>query len=147
MHPKSSKLALQGASNKRVNCPGTKDIPGQLERFCKFMLVIRVVGIASDNTVNEPMIGIVGPIHMPLATPNPISPSDMTTQDKTVCIGVYSTKIFGAEGSASSVSEMFGKGIGTGPSRQTSGNPRFITIILFANITVAFHFLLIQRSF
>jgi hypothetical protein len=62
-------------------------------------------------------------------------------------MGVYSTKMLGAEGSAISVSEMFGKGIGTGPSRQTSGNPKFMTIILFANITVASHFLLIQRSF
>jgi hypothetical protein len=111
------------------------------------MLVIRVVGIASDSTVNEPISGIVGPMHMPLATPKPISPSDITTQDRTVWMGVYSTKIFGAEGSAISVSEILGNGIGTGPSRQTSGNPKFMTIILFANITSASHFLLIQRLF
>jgi hypothetical protein len=139
MRPKLSELTPQGASNKSVNCPGTKVIPGQLDKFCRFILVKRVVGIASDNTVNEPNSGIVGPIHMPLATPNPTSPSDIITQDKSVWIGVYSTKIFGAVGNAISVSEILGKGIGTGPSKQTSGNPIFITIILFANIaTVPF---------
>lgn len=136
---KSHAVTLQGERHNKVNCPGTNETPGQLSKFCKLKLVNRVMGIASTSTVNDPNNGIVGPMHIPQATPKPKSPSDITTIELKFCTGVNSIKMLGTVGIAISVSEILGNGMGIGPSRQTSGNPKFMTIILFANMAQPFY--------
>ena len=130
-------MMIYGARHRVVNCPGTNDMPGQFDKFCIFIEVIRVIGAQPTKVVNDPSIGNVGPKHIPQATPIPKSPKDIVTILNIFCAGVKPIKTFVTVGIAVDVIEIFGYGIGMGIGpgmRHTSGNPIFITIILFENM-------------